>query len=173
MPRPMTTAASAVLCLIALLWCASPALAQDYPSKPIRFIVPYPPGGGTDVIARIVQPRLSEGLGQPIVIENRGGAGGAVGTESAAKSAPDGYTFLFTLSSHTINPLLYKLPYDVERDFVPVSLIVSVPQLIAANPNVAGDDAAGHGRHGEEGPGPIRLCIGRATARPRTSRASC
>jgi tripartite-type tricarboxylate transporter receptor subunit TctC len=111
------------------------ATAQDWPSKPVRFIVPYPPGGGTDVIARIVQPRLAEALGQTIVIENRGGAGGAVGTEAAAKSAPDGYTFLFTLSSHTINPLLYKLSYDVERDFAPVTLIVSVPQLVAANVN--------------------------------------
>lgn len=110
------------------------AAAQDWPAKPVRFIVPYPPGGGTDVIARIVQPRLSDALGQTIVIENRGGAGGAVGTEAAAKAAPDGYTFLFTLSSHTINPLLYKLSYDVERDFAPVTLIVSVPQLVAANP---------------------------------------
>jgi tripartite-type tricarboxylate transporter receptor subunit TctC len=119
---------------IALGLLASGAFAQEYPSKPVRFIVPYPPGGGTDVIARIVQPRLSESLGQTIVIENRGGAGGALGTEAAAKAAPDGYTFLFTLSSHTINPLLYKLSYDVERDFEPVSLLVSVPQLIAANP---------------------------------------
>lgn len=110
------------------------AIGQDWPSKPVRFIVPYPPGGGTDIIARIVQNRLSEALGQTVVIENRGGAGGAVGTEAAAKSAPDGYTFLFTLSSHTINPLLYKLSYDVERDFAPVTLIVSVPQLIAVNP---------------------------------------
>ena len=110
------------------------ASAQEWPTKPIRWIVPYPPGGGTDVIARIVQQKISEGLGQPIVIENRGGAGGALGTAEAAKSAPDGYTFLFTLSSHTINPLLYKLNYDVEHDFAPVSLIVSVPQLIAANP---------------------------------------
>jgi len=100
----------------------------------VRFIVPYPPGGGTDVIARIVQHSLSEALGQPIVIENRGGAGGAVGTEAAARATPDGYTFLFTLSSHTINPLLYKLDFDVERDFVPVSLVVSVPQLVAAYP---------------------------------------
>jgi len=117
-----------------LVGAASPALAQDYPARPIRFVVPSPPGGGTDVIARIVQPRLTEALGQPIVIENRGGAGGAVGTEVAAKSVPDGYTFLFTLSSHTINPLLYKLNYDVERDFASVSILVSVPQLIAANP---------------------------------------
>ena len=122
------------LIAVAAALAAGAALAQDWPSKPVRFIVPYPPGGGTDVIARIVQNRLSEGLGQTIVIENRGGAGGAVGTEAAAKSAPDGYTFLFTLSSHTINPLLYKLNYDVERDFAPVTLIVSVPQLIAVNP---------------------------------------
>src|SRR3979490_2142773 len=123
----------AIVLLLGLL-AAIPAWAQDWPAKPVRFIVPYPPGGGTDVIARIVQNRLSEALGQTIVIENRGGAGGAVGTEAAAKSAPDGYTFLFTLSSHTINPLLYKLNFDIERDFAPVSLIVSVPQLIAANP---------------------------------------
>ena len=111
------------------------AKAQDWPHKPVRWIVPYPPGGGTDVISRIVQQRVSEALGQPIVIENRGGAGGAIGTEAVAKSVSDGYTFLFTLSSHTINPLLYKLHYDVERDFAPVTLIVSVPQLIAANPS--------------------------------------
>src|SRR5512139_764670 len=117
------------------LCAAAPALSQQYPTKPIRFIVPYPPGGTVDIVARIVQPKLSESLGQPIVIENRGGAGGVVGTEAVAKSAPDGYTFLLTLSSHTINPFLYKLNYDVEHDFAPVSLLVSVPQLIAAHPN--------------------------------------
>jgi tripartite-type tricarboxylate transporter receptor subunit TctC len=127
----MKTALALAGCLLAV---GPQAFAQDYPSKAIRFVVPYPPGGGTDVIARIVQPALSEALKQTIVIENRGGAGGAVGTEAAAKSAPDGYTFLFTLSSHTINPLLYKLNYDVERDFAGVSLLVSVPQLIAAHP---------------------------------------
>jgi tripartite-type tricarboxylate transporter receptor subunit TctC len=121
--------------LVLGLLAALPAWAQDWPAKPVRFIVPYPPGGGTDVIARIVQHPLSEALGQAMVIENRGGAGGAVGTEAAARSAPDGYTFLFTLSSHTINPLLYKLNFDVERDFTPVSLIVSVPQLIATQPD--------------------------------------
>jgi tripartite-type tricarboxylate transporter receptor subunit TctC len=124
------------LIAVCVIGVASQGFAQDYPTRPVHFIVPYPPGGGTDVIARIVQPKLSENLGQPIVIDNRGGAGGAVGTDAAAKSAPDGYTFLLTLSSHTINPLLYKLNYDVERDFVPVTMIVSVPQLIAANPQV-------------------------------------
>ena len=124
-----------LLAALGLASCASIALAQDYPSRPIRLIATYPPGGTVDITARIVQPKLSEYLGQTVVIENRGGAGGAVGTEAAAKSAPDGYTFLYTLSSHTINPFFYKLNYDVERDFVPVSLVVSAPQLIAANPS--------------------------------------
>src|SRR5258705_12881286 len=114
---------------------ASRVLAQDYPTRPIRLIATYPPGGTVDITARILQPRLSEALGQTVVIENRGGAGGAVGTEAAARSAPDGYTFLYTLSSHTINPFFYTLNYDVERDFAPVSLVVSAPQLIAANPD--------------------------------------
>ena len=117
------------------LGAAAPAMSQQYPARPIRFIVPFPPGGTLDITARIMQPKLSESLGQPIVIENRGGAGGVVGTEAAVKSAPDGYTFLFTFSAHTMNPALYKLSYDVERDFAPVSLLVSVPQLIAAHPN--------------------------------------
>ena len=116
---------------------AAAAYAEQWPAKPVRFIVPYPPGGGTDVIARIVQGRLAEALGQQVVIENRGGAGGALGTGEAAKAAPDGYTFLFTLSSHTINPLLYKVSFDIERDFTPVTLVVSVPQLIAAYPGTA------------------------------------
>ena len=115
---------------------AMPAGAQDYPTKPIRFIVPYPPGGGTDIIARIVQEKLTQGLGQPVVIENRGGAGGAVGTEVVAKSAPDGYTVLFTLSSHTINPLLYRLPFDTEKDFAPISLVASLPQIVAVYPQL-------------------------------------
>jgi len=123
----------AIVLVLGLL-CAMSAWGQDWPTKPVRFIVPYPPGGGTDVIARIVQHPLSEALKQTIVIENRGGAGGALGTEQAAHATPDGYTFLFTLSSHTINPLLYKLNYDTERDFAPVTLIVSVPQLIAVPP---------------------------------------
>ncbi|HEV8110340.1 MAG TPA: tripartite tricarboxylate transporter substrate binding protein, partial [Burkholderiales bacterium] len=119
---------------LAFLFAATTALAQEWPSKPIRWIVPFPPGGSVDLVSRIMQPQVSEGLGQPILIESRAGAGGTVGTATVARSAPDGYTFLVTLSSHTINPLLYKLDYDVERDFAPVSLIMSVPQLLAANP---------------------------------------
>jgi tripartite-type tricarboxylate transporter receptor subunit TctC len=120
--------------LFALLFVASAAAGQEWPSKPIRWVVPFPPGGSLDIVSRMMQNRVAEGLGQPILIENRAGAGGAVGTAEVARSAPDGYTFLFTLSSHTINPLLYKLNYDVERDFAPVSLIVSIPQLLAVHP---------------------------------------
>lgn len=106
----------------------------DYPSKPIKLIVPYPPGGGTDVIARIVQERFQAQLGQPVLIDNRGGAAGSIGTEIAAKSAPDGYTVLFTLSSHTINPAIYtKLPFDTQKDFEPVAMVASLPQILVAN----------------------------------------
>ncbi len=122
--------------LITLLGLPPASHAQDYPSKPIRLIVPYPPGGGTDVIARIVHERLSRLLGQSVIIENRGGAGGSLGTEMAAKAAADGYTVLFTLSSHTINPAIYpKLGFDVEQDFMPVSLVASLPQILVATPN--------------------------------------
>jgi len=125
---------SALVLGVALCF-AAPVSSQGYPAKPIRFIVPFPPGGTLDITARILQPRLSESLGQPIIIENRSGAGGAVGTDAVAKSAPDGYTFLVAFSSHTMSPALSKLPYDVERDFASVSLLVSVPQLIAAHPS--------------------------------------
>jgi tripartite-type tricarboxylate transporter receptor subunit TctC len=112
------------------------AHSQAWPTKPIKFIVPYPPGGGTDVIARIVQEPLSQALGQQIIIDNRGGAGGSIGTEIAGKSPADGYTVLFTLSSHTINPAIYnKLSFDTEKDFQPVSLVASLPQILVANPS--------------------------------------
>ena len=111
------------------------AQSGAYPDKPIRLVVPYPPGGGTDVIARIVQDRLRAALGQSIVIENRGGAGGSIGTEVVARSAPDGYTVLFTLSSHTINPAIFsKLSFDTARDFEPIGTVCSLPQILVANP---------------------------------------
>jgi tripartite-type tricarboxylate transporter receptor subunit TctC len=127
------------LALLALSVVAlpGPVDAQDYPTKPIKFVVPYPPGGGTDVVARIVNEPLATALGQPIIIDNRGGAAGNLGTDIVAKSPADGYTILFTLSSHTINPKLYeKLPFDVERDFVPVSLVALIPQILVVNPSV-------------------------------------
>jgi tripartite-type tricarboxylate transporter receptor subunit TctC len=103
--------------------------------RPIRFIVPYPPAGGTDVVARVLTEPLAGVLAQPIIIDNRGGAAGNLGTDLAAKAPADGYTILFTLSSHTINPKLYdRLPFDVERDFVAVSLAAAIPQILVANP---------------------------------------
>lgn len=122
--------------LLSLALAAPLAALADgaYPDKPIKFVVPYPPGGGTDVVARIVQQRLQAALGQPIVIDNKGGAGGSLGTDLVAKAAPDGYTVLFTLSSHTINPAIFpKLPFDTIKDFEPVGLVASLPQLLAAN----------------------------------------
>ncbi len=120
----------AVACLLPL----GVAAQTSYPDKPVKFVVPYPPGGGTDVIARIVQERFHHALGQPIVIDNRGGAAGSLGTDIVAKSAPDGYTVLFTLSSHTINPSFYpKLPFDTEKDFEPVGTVASLPQILVAN----------------------------------------
>jgi tripartite-type tricarboxylate transporter receptor subunit TctC len=125
-----------MLALVALFSVAS-ALAQDYPTKPIRMIVPYPPAGGTDIVARVLNEPLSTALGQPIIVDNKGGAAGNLGTDLAAKAAPDGYTILFTLSSHTINPRLYgKLPFDVEKDFAAVSLAAYIPQILVVHPSV-------------------------------------
>ncbi|HJY75740.1 MAG TPA: tripartite tricarboxylate transporter substrate binding protein [Burkholderiales bacterium] len=120
--------------VFSLLMACAGLVNAAWPTKPVTFIVPYPPGGGTDIIARIVQEPLSKQLGQPIVIDNRGGAGGSVGTAAVARATPDGYTLLFTLSSHSINPAIYaSLPFDTERDFRPISLVCSLPQLFAVN----------------------------------------
>ncbi len=106
-----------------------------YPNKPVRFVVPYPPGGGTDVIARIVQEPLAAAMNATIIIDNRGGAGGSIGSDAVAKSAPDGYTLLFTLSSHTINPgLIPGLPFDTIKAFNSIATVASLPQILVANP---------------------------------------
>ena len=134
------------------------ASTQDWPNKPIRFIVPYPPGGGTDIIARIVQDKLATALGTPIIIDNRGGAAGNIGTELAAKAAGDGYTFLFTLSSHTINPVVYdKLPFDVEKDFAAVSIVASLPQILTANPSLPFSDLPGMIAYAKANPGKLNF----------------
>jgi len=117
--------------------------AQAYPEHPVRFVVPYPPGGGTDVIARIVQGKLQAALGQNIVIDNKGGAGGSVGTDVVAKAPADGYTVLFTLNSHTVNPAIYaKLPFDTLKDFEPVGTVASLPQILVANPAFPANNVA-------------------------------
>ncbi len=133
--------------VLAALATAHPlaALAQSaaYPDKPVKFVVPYPPGGGTDVIARIVQERFSALLGQQVLIENKGGAGGSVGSEIVARAAPDGYTVLFTLSSHTINPAIFpKLSFDTVKDFEPVGTVASLPQILVAHPQLPANTVA-------------------------------
>ena len=123
---------------IAVIAFAAHAAAQEYPSKPIRFIVPFPPGGGNDTMARTVGHKLTAALGQQIVIDNRAGAGGIIGAETAARSAPDGYTlFLGGVGSHGINPNLHaRLGYDPVTDFAPISLIASAPLILVVHPSV-------------------------------------
>jgi tripartite-type tricarboxylate transporter receptor subunit TctC len=118
-----------------LLAGLSSAYAQAWPSKPVRLVVSYPPGGTVDAVARIVAPRLSARLGQPVVIDNRGGAGGAIGGDLVAKSVPDGYTVLLDASNHAQNPALRKMPFDTLRELAPVSLLVKVPNVLVVNPS--------------------------------------
>jgi len=119
-----------------MLIVALPVLAQSYPSKPIRLVLPYPPGGGTDVIARPLAQKLTEQLGQQVIVDNRGGAGGNIGMEFVAKSPADGYTLLFALTAqYAVNPSLYpKLPYDPVRDYAPISLLANAPYLLVVHP---------------------------------------
>ncbi len=123
--------------LFAAVLCTGAAHAQNYPTKPIRFILPFPPGGGTDPLARIVGQKLTENLGQTMVMDNRPGAGANIGAEIAAHSAPDGYTIVMGNIAHTINATLYrKLGYDLVKDFAPVTLLASVPNILVVHPSV-------------------------------------
>ncbi|MFM9887179.1 MAG: Bug family tripartite tricarboxylate transporter substrate binding protein [Burkholderiales bacterium] len=117
---------------IVLMVASAVAVAQDYPSRPIRIIVPFPPGGATDIPARLIAPKLTEALGQPVVIENRAGAGGIIGVEMVAKAAPDGYTLLMaTNADFAMTPYIYpKLPYDPFKAFTPISVVVESPMLL-------------------------------------------
>lgn len=123
----------------AALSATLPAWAEDYPSKPIRLIVPYPPGGATDVIGRVVAQKLSSALGQQVVVDNRGGAAGSIGAAAVARAAPDGYTLLMgALTSHSINAVLYGTAagFDIEKSFAPVAIVGSVPLVFVVHPSV-------------------------------------
>jgi tripartite-type tricarboxylate transporter receptor subunit TctC len=124
--------------LLALLGVAAPGvLAQNYPAHAIKLVVPSSPGGGTDIVGRILAQKLSEQLGQQVVVDNRAGAGTIIGNDAVAKSAPDGYTLLMGLSTLAINPSMYaKLPYDALRDFAPISQAVSSPNILTLHPSV-------------------------------------
>jgi tripartite-type tricarboxylate transporter receptor subunit TctC len=124
------------LCGVGLFFSRS-GHAADYPNRPIRIVVPYPPGGGTDIVARIIGEKLQASLGQPIVIDNRGGAAGVIGTGLVAKAEPDGYTLLLAPSSHVINPSIHAhLPYDTVKAFAPITTVGSTAILVAVNPRV-------------------------------------
>jgi tripartite-type tricarboxylate transporter receptor subunit TctC len=144
--------------LLLLLALFSTALhAQIYPSRPVRVIVPFPPGGTTDIVARLVADRLGATLGQPAVIENRAGAGGAIGAEAIAKAAPDGYTIgLATVSTHAVNPAINpRLAYDALRDFTPISNLASVPNVVSAHPSLGISDLKQLVERAKSSPGKI------------------
>jgi len=124
------------LALLALAAAAAPAAAQDYPNRPVRLIIPFPPGGSNDVVGRLVANQLSEKLGHKVFVDNRGGAGGVLGTEAAANAAPDGYTLLVVSIAHAVNPSLYKLNYDPIKSFAPVSIMATGPNVLAVNPTL-------------------------------------
>jgi tripartite-type tricarboxylate transporter receptor subunit TctC len=127
--------ASALAALLAL--CPAAAPAQSYPDRPIRFIVPFGPGGATDIVARSLGQKLAEAWGQPVVVDNRGGAGGIIGTDLVAKATPDGYTLLLATAANAANVVMEpKLPFDLLKDFAPVTHVVNVPFVLTVNPKV-------------------------------------
>jgi tripartite-type tricarboxylate transporter receptor subunit TctC len=121
---------------LALLALAGHAVAQDYPSRAIRLIIPFPPGGSNDVVGRIIANQLGEKFGKQVFVDNRGGAGGVVGTDLAAKAAPDGYTLLIVSIAHAVDPRIYKEPFDPVKDFVPVSVIATGTNVLTVNPKL-------------------------------------
>ena len=140
---------------------AKSTAAATYPTGPIRIVAPFPPGGGLDIIARIIAQWLSEAWGQQVSVDNRPGAGGTIGTAIAAKAAPDGYTFLIVSSAHTINASLYRqLPYDTLNDFAPVSLITAVPHLLVVHPSLPATTVKGLIAIAKSKPGQIAYASG-------------
>jgi tripartite-type tricarboxylate transporter receptor subunit TctC len=127
-----------LLCVIAACTVLSAAAADEYPSHPVRLLVPFAPGGGADALSRIITPKLHDALGQPWVVDNRGGAAGNIATEIVAKAAPDGYTVLMGFNTVlTVNPSLYKLPYSVTKDLQPVTLLATAQYILVIHPSVA------------------------------------
>jgi tripartite-type tricarboxylate transporter receptor subunit TctC len=122
--------------MLTLTALAVSAAAQDYPSRAIRLIIPFPPGGSNDVVGRIIANQLGEKLGKQVFVDNRGGAGGVVGTDLAAKAAPDGYTLLIVSIAHAVDPWIYKEPFDPAKDFVPVSIIATGTNVLTVNPKL-------------------------------------
>nr|WP_235679923.1 tripartite tricarboxylate transporter substrate binding protein [Cupriavidus necator] len=132
-----------ISCVVLSATALPVAQAQSFPNKPIRVVVPYPPGGPTDIVTRVVGQKLSEKLGQPLVVENRPGAGGNIGAEGVAKSAPDGYTLLVATTAHAINMTLFSKPgYDTRKDFAPVSMLTRGPLVLVTAPATPASNVA-------------------------------
>lgn len=144
-----------------LLGLAGAAGAQAWPAKPITMIIPFPPGGTLDTVGRMVAQKLGEQLGQSVVVDNRAGAGGAIGSAAVARAAPDGYTLLFSPSTFTTTPMVVKsTPYDVNKDFQPVALVAKAPLSIAVNKNLPVTDLKGLIAHAKSNPGKLTFAIG-------------
>ncbi|OVZ57389.1 hypothetical protein CDO44_18495 [Pigmentiphaga sp. NML080357] len=152
--HPSLCAAVALACA-AVPW-ASPSRAADYPAQPIRLIVPFAPGGGTDMIARVVGKKLGERLGQPVIVDNRPGASGIIGAEAVARSAPDGYTLLMATTAISSNGSLYDtISYDLKKDFAPVSQLANAPAVLVVNPGLQASSLQDLIRYARERPGQV------------------
>src|SRR6267154_117399 len=133
-PRALLPTAAGLA--FAMLVLTNPAAAQDYPVRPVRLIIPFPPGGSNDVVGRLIATHLAERLGKQVVVDNRGGAGGVIGTEAVAKSPPDGYTLGIISMAHAVNPWLDKLSYDPIKDFAPVGLLAKGANVLVVHPSL-------------------------------------
>jgi len=150
--------AAALLFTVAAALAATPALADNFPSKPITIIVPFPPGGTTDVLARTVGQKLTDALGQPVIVDNRPGAGATIGAALVAKSKPDGYTLLMGAVHHTIASGIYSsLPYDFQKDLTPVTVVALVPNVLAINPSVPAHNVKELVAYGKAHPGALNF----------------
>ena len=135
--KPLRRIAQLAFSVAALAVMVGSASAQTYPRKPIRWIVPFPPGGSTDLLARVVGQKLTEAWGQQVIVDNKGGAGGTLGAAEAARAPADGYTLLMGAIHHTIASSVYpKLPYDIQKDFAPITVVAIVPNVLVVNPSV-------------------------------------
>ena len=141
--------------LLALPFVSSWPAAAEYPDRPVRLIIPFPPGGSNDVVGRLVANQLSEKLGHKVFVDNRGGAGGVLGTEAAATAPPDGYTLLIISIAHAVNPALYKLNYDPIKSFAPISILATGPNVLAVNPQLPVKNVAELLKLAKEKPGEL------------------
>jgi tripartite-type tricarboxylate transporter receptor subunit TctC len=145
-----------VLAFLLVLFVSLPCWSQSYPLRPVRLVVAFAPGGGTDIIARLLAQKLTERWGQPVLVDNKPGASGNIGADLVAKSAPDGSTLLMAFSSHASNPALSRLAFDINRDFSAISLVASAPAVIVANPNLPAKTLAELLAYARANPGAIK-----------------